>query len=54
MNPARALAPALLSGTLENLWLYWTAPLGTIVAFFVWENSSSKGHKLRIIMTSKM
>ncbi len=26
MNPARALAPALLSGTFENLWLYWTAP----------------------------
>lgn len=25
MNPARALAPALLSGVLTNLWLYWTA-----------------------------
>ena len=25
MNPARSLAPALLSGILENLWLYWTA-----------------------------
>jgi aquaporin Z len=25
MNPARSLAPALLSGTLGNLWLYWTA-----------------------------
>ncbi len=35
MNPARALAPALLSGVLENLWLYWTAPFvgTTIVAF---------------------
>jgi aquaporin Z len=35
MNPARALAPALLSGTFENLWLYWTAPYvgTTIVAF---------------------
>ena len=31
MNPARALAPALLSGTFEHLWLYWTAPfVGTI------------------------
>jgi len=35
MNPARALAPALLSGELSNLWLYWTAPFvgTTIVAF---------------------
>ena len=25
MNPARSLAPALLSGVIDNLWLYWTA-----------------------------
>jgi aquaporin Z len=25
MNRARSLAPALLSGVLSNLWLYWTA-----------------------------
>lgn len=32
MNPARALAPAVLSGAMENLWLYWTAPyVGTTV-----------------------
>lgn len=32
MNPARALAPALLSGFLDDLWLYWTAPFaGTII-----------------------
>ena len=24
MNPARSLAPALLSGVLGNLWLYWS------------------------------
>jgi aquaporin Z len=38
MNPARSLAPALLSGgagVLSNLWLYWTATfIGiSIVAF---------------------
>ncbi len=32
MNPARALAPALLSGFLDDLWLYWTAPfVGTAI-----------------------
>ena len=36
MNPARALAPALLSGVMENLWLYWSAPfVGTMIAAFV-------------------
>ena len=36
MNPARALAPALLSGTFENLWIYWTAPyIGTMIAAFL-------------------
>jgi len=35
MNPARALAPALMSGTLGDLWLYWSAPfIGTIIAAF--------------------
>ncbi len=33
MNPARSLAPALLSGHLEHLWIYLTAPiLGTFLA----------------------
>ena len=36
MNPARALAPALLSGTFTDLWLYWTAPfVGTIIVAFL-------------------
>lgn len=26
MNPARALAPAVLSGDVSDLWLYWSAP----------------------------
>ena len=35
MNPARALAPAILSGEISDLWLYLTAPfIGTIIAAF--------------------
>jgi aquaporin Z len=35
MNPARSLAPALVSGYLNDLWLYWTATFvgSGIVAF---------------------
>ena len=33
MNPARPLAPALLSGSVGDLWLYWTrAFIGTSIA----------------------
>ena len=33
MNPARSLAPAIVSGRLEHLWIYLTAPpLGALVA----------------------
>ena len=37
MNPARSLAPALLSGVLGNLWLYWTATFigSSVVAILV-------------------
>ena len=36
MNPARALAPALLSGTFDHLWIYWTAPyVGTMMTAFL-------------------
>lgn len=39
MNPARALAPALFSGVLDNLWLYLTAPfVGTSIAAFLFRN----------------
>lgn len=33
MNPARSLAPALVSGHLGHLWIYWVAPMvGALVA----------------------
>lgn len=32
MNPARSLAPALLSGAVADLWLYWTATFSGSVA----------------------
>ncbi len=39
MNPARALAPALLSNTFNDLWLYWSAPfVGTIIVAFLFRN----------------
>lgn len=36
MNPARSLAPAIIAGCLDSLWVYLTAPpAGAIVAVFV-------------------
>lgn len=36
MNPARSLAPALTSGVLNNLWLYWSATfVGTSIVTFL-------------------
>lgn len=36
MNPARSLAPALLSGVLGNLWLYWSATfIGTSIVALI-------------------
>ena len=37
MNPARSLAPALLSGIWTDLWLYWTATfVGTSIIAFIY------------------
>jgi aquaporin Z len=36
MNPARSLAPALLSGIIGNLWLYWSATfIGTSIVAYI-------------------
>ncbi len=38
MNPARSFAPALISGHLEHLWIYITAPfIGAVLAIPVWK-----------------
>jgi aquaporin Z len=41
MNPARSLAPALLSGVIANLWLYWIATfIGSAAIAFVGRKKS--------------
>jgi aquaporin Z len=42
MNPARSFAPAIVSGHLEHLWLYLTAPVaGAILAIPIWKYLTS-------------
>lgn len=37
MNPTRSLAPAIVSGHLEHLWIYLSAPIiGAVLAIVVW------------------
>lgn len=43
MNPARSLAPALVSGYLNDLWLYWTATfVGSSVVGFIYRKKFAK------------
>lgn len=38
MNPARSLAPAVVSGNLQHLWVYLTAPfLGSVFGVICWK-----------------
>lgn len=38
MNPARSLAPAMISGHWENIWIYLSAPIiGMMIAGFIWK-----------------
>jgi aquaporin Z len=47
MNPARSLAPALLSGVLGNLWLYWTAAFIGSSAVAILVSKKSKNDKVK-------
>jgi aquaporin Z len=42
MNPARSLAPAILSGSVGDLWLYWSATfIGTSIIALLFRNKFS-------------
>jgi aquaporin Z len=47
MNPARSLAPALLSGVIGNLWLYWTATFIGSSAVAILVSKKSKNDKVK-------
>ncbi len=50
MNPARSLAPALVSGVIGDLWLYWTATfVGTTVIALIGKNYFLKKSKRNTI-----
>jgi glycerol uptake facilitator-like aquaporin len=43
MNPARSFAPAVLTGALSNLWLYWSATfIGTSIVALVLRKNFQK------------
>ena len=42
MNPARSLAPALFSGVLGDLWLYWSATfIGSVIVGLIYKKLAS-------------
>ncbi len=43
MNPIRSLAPAIISGTSNDLWLYWTTPfIGMLIVAAIFKALSSR------------
>lgn len=47
MNPIRSLAPALVSGHIEHLWIYIVAPiLGASLAIPLWTFLNNENHKM--------
>ncbi len=47
MNPARSLAPAIVSGHMEHLWVYLTATiLGATLAIPIWKFLNQKDNPI--------
>ena len=47
MNPIRSLAPSLVTGMIDDLWLYWTAPfIGSITVAFTFNKIKKRYPKL--------
>ncbi|MGQ0794644.1 MAG: MIP/aquaporin family protein [Nitrosopumilaceae archaeon] len=43
MNPVRSLTPAIFSGMVDDLWLYWSATfVGSSIVAFIYRNKFSK------------
>ena len=43
MNPIRSLAPAIISGTTNDLWLYWTTPfIGMLITAVIFKSLSKR------------
>lgn len=43
MNPIRSLSPAIFSGVISDLWLYWSAPfVGSIIVAFIYRKRFPK------------
>lgn len=54
MNPARSLAPALLSGHIQSLWIYLTAPiLGAFLATLACRSVREAGCCSKLPLTAK-
>ncbi len=52
MNPARSLAPALLSGIIGNLWLYFTATfIGTSLIAVIFRKLNGSGIEVKVNFT---
>ncbi len=51
VNPARSLAPAIVSGNLENLWIYLTAPfVGAVIGWAVYRYLTPADEQLDTVL----
>ncbi len=51
MNPARSLAPALVGGQFDHLWIYLTAPfLGGVIGILLFQVLGGKAAANQVIL----